>query len=105
MQYGSKEHTIAQATPYPDDTDAPHQTTTNYEKYIKSEIQRPMKVKYTVPHRVANELEEFAEYHKRSKEFHGDPSRRNLTFSLKFTGTGNRNGYYYVVESYTKDER
>lgn len=81
-------------------TDEDGSEETLIENYKDGKVVGQVRKVYEERHRVNNELEEAAAYHRFSKSYHQDPSMLDPSFRTE--GKNSRKGYYYVVCTYTR---
>ncbi len=69
--------------------------------YIKNQPNLPVRVTYDNRVKVSNQTQEFEEYKKFSDDIQRDPKKLDPRFSIERSSLGEKNGFYYVVASYT----
>lgn len=84
--------------------DSEGSTVTTEQKYVKGKVNDIVRKYYEVKVRVHNQKEEHEAYVAFSEAVSNDKSMLDPAFRIEHTKLGNDNGYYYVVECYTKLE-
>lgn len=75
------------------------------ENIVDGTINTPLSRTVEIRIKVHNESEEIEEYRKFSNEVRNNPDIVRPAFKIETSRTGKREGYYFVIKSYTKLER
>lgn len=69
--------------------------------YFRSKPNLPIRITVSPRVKVMNQKQEHEEYAKFSDEIAKDTKKLDPCFKIEHTSLGDKNGYYYVVPSYT----